>query len=214
MRIRRCSRGSAFRIQRYANSPPPIAGSGWIHQAIGYSRVVIPIAVSAMSPARSVSLWVLALGSVLPVASHADEASYWLMASPYTVHFRPSDEHRHVWLAGLERQTAKGDVAGVAFFTNSFGQPSVFAYPFGKTYAGPIKLGEVTLLPENWYAKWAGGLLYGYKGKYEDKVPFNKDGLSPGLILSLGRPITENTQFQANLLGANALMFQFNVRLK
>jgi hypothetical protein len=32
--------------------------------------------------------------------------------------------------------------------------------------------------------------------------------------VSLGRSITENTQLQANLLGANALMFQFNTRLK
>lgn len=163
---------------------------------------------------RSVPRGLLLLGSLLPVASHADEASYWLTASPYTVHFRPSDEHRQVWLVGLERQTAQRDLAGVAFFTNSFGQPSVFAYPFGKTYPGPIKWGETTVLPENWYAKWAAGLLYGYKGKYEDKVPFNRDGLSPGVIVSLGRSITENTQFQANLLGVNGLMFQFNTRLK
>ena len=187
---------------------------GFSEKGWGTLRRFNALAVFAMPLPRSVSRWLLLLAGLPPIASHADEASYWLLVSPYTVHFRPSEEHRHVWLAGLERQTARGDLAGVAFFTNSFGQPSVFAYPFGKTYQGPIKWGETTVLPENWYAKWAAGLLYGYKGKYEDKVPFNKDGLSPGLIVSLGRSITENTQLQANLLGANALMFQFNTRLK
>ena len=28
--------------------------------------------------------------------------------------------------------------------------------------------------------------MYGYRGEYEDKVPLNSNGFSPGLLLSLG----------------------------
>ena len=155
-----------------------------------------------------------AISGGLSQPCQADDARYSLMFSPYTIHFNPSSEHRQVWLAGLERQDSANAVAGAAFFTNSFGQPSVFLYPFGKTYPGPIRVGSVTAVPEQWYVKWAAGLLYGYKGAYEDKVPFNKDGFSPGVILSLGRNVTERSQFQLNMLGANGLMFQLNTRIK
>jgi len=158
--------------------------------------------------------FVFAVSSGLSQPCQADDARYSLMFSPYTIHFNPSPEHRHVWLVGLERREPPNAVAGAAFFSNSFGQPSVFLYPFGKTYPGPIRVASVTAVPEQWYVKWAAGLLYGYKGAYEDKVPFNRDGLSPGIIVSLGRNITEQSQVQLNLLGVNGLMFQLSTRIK
>jgi hypothetical protein len=174
--------------------------------------------MSKVLPEKAGALSRLMAGAVLVAAGlslcQAGEARYSLMFSPYTIHFSPSDEHEPVWLLGLERRDASDKVAGAAFFSNSFGQPSVFLYPFGKHYDGPIRIGSFTAIPEQWYVKWAAGLLYGYKGKYEDKVPFNKDGYSPGLILSLGRRIAESSQFQFNLLGNNGLMFQINTELK
>ena len=156
----------------------------------------------------------IALAAVGSSVCQADDARYSLMFSPYSIHFSPSAEHRDVWLLGLERRDATNKVAGAAFFSNSFGQPSVFLYPFGKHYEGPIHIGSFTPVPEQWYVKWAAGLLYGYKGKYQDKVPFNRDGYSPGLILSLGRRFNESSQFQFNLLGNSGLMFQINTELK
>ena len=157
----------------------------------------------------------LALG-VLPVLAAASEAGpsavrpsdeYFLTASPYSYHFSHNPDHDHVVLIGLERLRNKKEVAGISFFSNSFGQPSTFIYPWGGLYSGVIKKAP------QWYFKWAAGLLYGYKEPYEDKVPLNHNGFSPGLILALGRPITPDTGVQFNLLGNSGLMLQFTVRL-
>ena len=55
-----------------------------------------------------------------------DNDRYFAILSPYTAHFSPSDEHEYVWLAGFERERSSGIVAGFAYFSNSFGQPSVY----------------------------------------------------------------------------------------
>jgi hypothetical protein len=52
-----------------------------------------------------------------------------LMYSPFTHHFSPSDEHRYVWLVGLERERADGRLSGITYFSNSFGQPSAYVFP-------------------------------------------------------------------------------------
>jgi hypothetical protein len=157
------------------------------------------------------------LGAALlgvPHAGRADEGSHWLMASPYSIHFEPSPEHRHVWLLGYERREPSDKIYGVALFSNSFGQPSTYIYPWGQTIMGPLRLRDTTVLPDKWFLKWSAGLLYGYKGAYKDKVPLNHKGFSPGVIVSLGREFDQTMQVQMNLLGANGLMFQFNVAVK
>jgi hypothetical protein len=58
-------------------------------------------------------------------------------------------------------------------FSNSFGQPSAYAFA-GQRYLDPFGF-------ENWYLQWTAGLLYGYVGEYEDKVPLNYKGFSPGI---------------------------------
>ena len=59
---------------------------------------------------------------------------YDFLVSPYAQHFHPSPEHRHVWLVGVERERADQSLAGAAFFSNSFGQPSTYIFPWGKVY--------------------------------------------------------------------------------
>ena len=149
----------------------------------------------------------------LATASAAEKAApstdqYFLTASPYSYHFSHNPEHRDVFLLGIERVRHGKEVAGIAFFSNSFGQPSVFLYPWGGIYPGVIRQAP------QWYFKWAAGLLYGYKEPYEDKVPLNSNGFSPGLILAIGRPITENIHLQANLLGNSGLMIQASFRIR
>ena len=131
----------------------------------------------------------------------------FLTFSPYTRHFSPSPEHEHVWLVGVERERNIGSVAGVALFTNSFGQPSMYYYPWGVSYRNLF--GEPQL-----YAKITGGLLYGYKGRYEDKVPLNYNGFSPGIVPALGWDLGDGFGVQVNLLGFNALMLQLALPLK
>jgi hypothetical protein len=136
----------------------------------------------------------------------APSRDFWrLMASPYTFHYSRDPEHRPVRMIGLERQRADGIVFGGTYFSNSFGQPSTYLY-------GGQRL-------ENWsdysqlFAQWTAGVLYGYKGEFKDKVPFNHGGFSPGLVLSMGWQFTPVYSAQVNVLGNSALMFQVSVDL-
>jgi hypothetical protein len=132
---------------------------------------------------------------------------YALILSPYSYHFSPSDEHKDVWLVGLMRERADGALAGAAFFSNSFGQSSVYIFPFGKIYRGIFDQPQL-------YAKLTAGLLYGYRGKYEDKVPFNSNGFSPGIVPALGWQYESGYQAQVNLLGNSGVMLQLSVPLR
>lgn len=158
-------------------------------------------------------------GCLLPLFSHA-QAPTWsdgfsfevkpddrltLMYSPYTYHFSKSDEHRYVWLVGVERERADGRLLGITYFSNSFGQPSTYIFPWGQTYPN---LGGVQGL----FAKWSGGLLYGYVEPYENKVPLNVNGFSPAIIPSIGYE-KQGYGAQLNLLGTAGLMLQFNIPL-
>jgi len=131
--------------------------------------------------------------------AHADQ--WRLVVSPVTQHWRPSGEHRHVWALGVERAADDGRFWGLSYFTNSFGQPSAYAF-IGQRYAGV--LGQPSM-----YLQWSGGILYGYTGKYQHKVPLNYRGFSPGFVPSLGFQLTPRTALQYNLLGDAGVMFQF-----
>lgn len=128
------------------------------------------------------------------------------MISPYTYHYHYSEDHRHVYMIGLEKQHVDGLVLGASWFRNSFGQPSVYVY------AGQ-RLRNFTHL-EPLYAQLTAGLLYGYKPPFEDKVPLNHRGYSPGAVLSLGWQFTPRYSAQLNFLGNAALMLQLSADLR
>ena len=127
------------------------------------------------------------------------------MYSPFTHHFDASPEHRYVWLMGVERERADRRVSGVTYFSNSFGQPSTYIYPWGQNYPN---VGGVDGL----FVKWSAGLLYGYVGAYKDKVPLNVGGFSPAIIPSIGYE-RAGYSTQINLLGTAGLMWQISVPL-
>jgi len=132
---------------------------------------------------------------------------YWrIVGSPFSQHIRPSDEHRHVWALGLERQRSDNWLAGGSYFRNSFGQPSAYLY-VGKRF--PKLFGY-----EQMFGQVSGGLLYGYRGKYEDKVPFNNNGFSPGAVVTLGWQLNKNWAVSAHALGDAAIMFQLSYDLR
>lgn len=130
-----------------------------------------------------------------------------LLVSPFTLHFRPSDEHSHVWLIGVQRERQNGALAGAAYFSNSFGQHSTYIYPWGQIYRDIFDTPRL-------YVKWTAGLLYGYKGKYKDKVPFNHKGFSPAVIPAIGWEFDGRRQVQLNALGLNGVMLQFGLPLE
>ena len=131
------------------------------------------------------------------------EPGHWRLAlSPYSLHFAPSEEHQPVYAVALEWQRHDGWLWGGSYFSNSFGQPSGYLY-LGQRLEG------VSWAPQ-FFAQWTGGLMYGYRGKYEDKVPLNSNGFSPGLLLSVGWAFDERLSTQMNLLGTAGLMWQLS----
>jgi hypothetical protein len=137
-------------------------------------------------------------------AHQSDE--WYLGLSPVTHHYNPSNEHSPVWLIGIQRIRKSRDIVGIAYFSNSFQQPSVFIYPWGKIYRNFLGRPNV-------FAQWGAGLLYGYRDPYEDKVPFNHNGYSPGYIISLGYQFDNRIQTKLNLLGTAGIMFQVSLPL-
>jgi hypothetical protein len=133
---------------------------------------------------------------------------HWrLFVSPYaSFHWRPSDEHKTVWAIGFERHRSDDWLAGASHFSNSFGQPSAYLY-IGKRWDGFFGRPEL-------FAQATGGLLYGYRGKYEDKVPLNNNGFSPGAVLTGGWQFNRQWSVAAHLLGDAAVMFQLSYDLR
>ncbi len=135
-------------------------------------------------------------------ASNPWREGYWRAAvSPYAPHLRPSDEHSDVWALALERQRHDHWLAGGSFFSNSFGQPSAYLY-VGRRF--PALLGQAQL-----FGQISGGLLYGYRGQYQDKVPLNHNGFSPGGLVSIGWQFNRQASLTVHAVGDAAVMFQF-----
>lgn len=132
-----------------------------------------------------------------PEPSHRGEFTF----SPYTHHWSSSPEHRHVVLFAVDEQLPGGRLCGVSLFTNSFGQPTTYVYA-GQQF-------NQLLGQPNLFLKVTAGVLYGYVGKYQNKVPYNYHGFSPGIIPSLGYKFTEHDSVQVKLLGTAGLMFSW-----
>jgi hypothetical protein len=133
-------------------------------------------------------------------------AGKWrVLVAPYTLHFSYDDAHKPVLLLGLEHERADGIVWGGAVFDNSFGQPSAYVFGGQRLY----NWSRFPLL----YAEWSAGLLYGYTGQYQHKVPLNYKGFAPGIVVGLGWQFTPVLAGQLNLLGNSGLMLHFSVDL-
>lgn len=137
------------------------------------------------------------------VQEGAEKPSYKgeFTVSPYTHHWSRSPEHRHVLLMAVDEQLPGNRLCGFSLFSNSFGQPTVYLYA-GQQFNG--LLGEPRL-----FLKLTAGVLYGYVGKYQDKVPLNHHGFSPGLIPALGYRFTDRDSVQMKVLGTAGLMFSY-----
>jgi hypothetical protein len=121
------------------------------------------------------------------------------MFAPYVYHYYYDVNHTNVpWLTGLEWQPRGSSLDyGAAFFRNSFSQPSVYAYVGKRWYSGDDDQGL--------FLNLSAGPLYGYRGQYEDKVPYNHNGLSLAIIPAMGYQFRA-ANVQLVVLGAAALM--------
>lgn len=104
--------------------------------------------------------------------------SWYTFTTLYTNHFDSDPDHNnHQKLLGLEVWTQNRWLFGFAAFDNSYNQNSQYLYAGYRweLFDSPY-----------WYAKVTGGLLHGYKGQYEDKIPLNGLGVAPVIVPTLG----------------------------
>lgn len=136
----------------------------------------------------------------------AADAVWRVEFSPWTHHYRFSEDHKDVWALGLERETPDHAMYGLTAFSNSFGQPSAYAY-YGHVF------NNVSDRYEALYLKLTVGIIYGYKVPFEDKVLLNYKGFSPAIIPAIGWRLDQKWSVQTNFLGTAAVMFMVSRRL-
>jgi hypothetical protein len=159
-------------------------------------------------------LRILALFIVALVAAHSTSVNAQdngiresIFVSPFTTHYTYNPAHKPVWLIGFEQQSPDKSLRGSAFFSNSFGQESVYVFLWGGRYDDLLGI-------DGLHAKWTAGAIYGYKAPYENKVPFNYKGISPAIIPSVGYQMNGVWSVDALFLGKAALMLGASYRFK
>ncbi len=105
-------------------------------------------------------------------------------------------------LLGYVRDLPGGNFCGLSLFSNSFGQPSAYAY-VGRSY------NNIWPAVPKLYASVSAGILYGYVGAYQHKVPLNYKGFSPAIIPAVGYRFTPQDALELQFLGNSALMFNY-----
>lgn len=134
----------------------------------------------------------------------ADEAArdhpYEIFFSPHTHHWTPSENHRPVVAVSVSRILPNERFCGFSLFRNSFGQPSAYAFT-GWYWPRPV-----ASMPEV-YASVSAGIMYGYVGRFKNKVPLNVGGFSPVVIPAVGYRLTPRAALEVQVLGTAALMF-------
>lgn len=161
-------------------------------------------------PWRALSLALIGMVASLGSARAQDDSlwdfsapGHWrAVIGPYTRHLHQKPEYEYVWAVALERQRDDLWLYGASYFSNSFGQGCGYLY-LGRQYQDLFEVREL-------YFQWTAGLLYGYKPPYDNRVPLNVDGFSPGLVLSLGWQIDERFAVQLNRVGTSGMMLQLS----
>lgn len=163
-----------------------------------------------LGPLRA-ALWTAAfvlLASGPSLAQSEEESGrVMLQFAPGVIHFDPSPDHvNHSWLVGAEYIWPERWLAGFAYFKNSFGQKSQYAYG---GYSWVLHGDAAQYL----YLKLTGGVVIGYREPYDNKIPVNSsDGIGLGVIPGLGYQY-ERFNVQMNVLGTAGLMFTFGYDL-
>jgi hypothetical protein len=170
------------------------------------SLIVAYFAASAMAQVAPAAAPAANLPAAVPAAQAKETGpKLTLMLSPYTYHFNPKPTHKDVILVGLEREYASRKLDGAALFTNSFGQPSIYVYPWGGVYKSILGVEKLSF-------KWTGGIIYGYRGEFKDEVA-NVGGFAPVVVFGLNYEFKPGWSAQVNTLGLAAAQFQLNIAL-
>jgi len=177
---------------------------------------VAAVALSGAASSQSVPTGTLPASTAAMPSSPAPDDPWWRPGdrlfvgySLYTLHRNHNPEHvNRNHLVTLEIHSdfdrvwgADKTLFGVSTFRNSFGQQSAYIY-----------WGQRWELNDWFYAKVTAGPLWGYRGKYRDKIPFNKFGVAPAIIPSLGFKLGSEASAEVIMLGTYALMFAVGYR--
>jgi hypothetical protein len=163
-----------------------------------YIRIALALILAQFSG------WALAQQNTEALESLDNRNTLRLQFSPYSKHFNANTKHKPVVLIGVEREYPNAKLDGIALFSNSFGQECVYIYPWGGSYKSILGVKPLSF-------KWTAGLIYGYKPPYENKVPFNHKGFSPGAIIALNYEFKPGWSAQINMLGTAGYMLQLDM---
>lgn len=161
-------------------------------------RILLVWAVFS-SPAWATD-WSVCPGWDAPSATEPASYRYELFASPYTYHWTHSEEHKAVGAVTLSRLLPNERFCGFSLFRNSFGQPSAYAFT---GWSWPTLFES----QPNIYGTVSAGIIYGYVGKYKNKVPLNVGGFAPVVIPAVGYRLSPKAAVELQILGTAAVMF-------
>lgn len=155
---------------------------------------------AAYLPSASATDWSICPGIDEQVADAPSSPRYEMFLSPYTYHWTHSEEHKAVGAITLNRLLPNERFCGFSLFRNSFGQPSAYAFT---GWSWPSLIGSMP----NVYGTVSAGIIYGYVGKYKNKVPLNVGGFSPVIIPAVGYRLSPKAAVEVQILGTAAVMF-------
>jgi len=183
------------------------------------SAVLLALFVVAMHPAIAIAqsteptepslgtLWADKQAWDAPEPWRTDR--WYLNFAYYTWHFHYDPAHKQSYAVNLQYRFNEywlgGQwLVGLGLFQNSFGQFSEYLY--GALQWRPI--------PEHqpFYVKVSAGLLHGYEGQYQDKIPFNSTGTAPAIVPGVGYCWVRYCS-ELVLLGGNGMLFTVGVTL-
>jgi hypothetical protein len=128
---------------------------------------------------------------------------FYFETSLYTKHFSSDAKHDdHQNLILVEWNITEQWLFGVSVFDNSFGQSSQYVY--GGYRFRPFE----SLQPL--YFKVAAGIVHGYSGQYQNKIPFNASGFAPAIVPSMGYCINRFCS-ELILFGSAGMLVTFGV---
>lgn len=170
-----------------------------LHRALFKPAIATALGLLIGAPALADD-WELCPGLDQTAGATPDAPRYEAFFSPYTHHWTPNDEHEQVYALSVSRLLPNHRYCGFSLFNNSFGQPSAYAFA-GKSWPGFWQA------QPQLYVSVSAGIIYGYVGKYKNKVPLNVGGFSPVVIPAIGYRLSPKSTLEIQLLGTAAIMF-------
>jgi len=130
---------------------------------------------------------------------------FYLETSLYTKHFNSDPNHDdHQNLILFEWNITEQWLFGASVFDNSFGQSSQYVY--GGYRFRPFE----TLQPL--YFKISAGIVHGYSGEYQNKIPLNSSGFAPVIVPSVGYCINRFCS-ELVIFGGAGMLLTFGVTI-